>query len=186
MPPSPTALFRFRIELADIDRSVYESLDFRVAQHPSEILPYLLTRVLAFALNSQDGLAFSTGGLSDPDAPAISLPSVRGGTELWIEIGNPSARKLHKASKAADKVRVYTYKNPEALVREVAEGDVHGAENIDLFSISNDFLETLAAWLQRENRWSLTNTEGSLTVAVDDNSVTSDLIRHQLASVSNR
>ena len=54
-------LYRFLIELSDIDRSVYKSLDFRVAQHPSEIAPYLLSRVLAYALSYQEGLEFASG-----------------------------------------------------------------------------------------------------------------------------
>jgi uncharacterized protein YaeQ len=65
-----STLYRFRIDLSDVDRGVYETLDFRIAQHPSETTTYLLTRVLAYALNTQPGLEFSSGGLSDPDAPA--------------------------------------------------------------------------------------------------------------------
>lgn len=161
---SPTALFRFRIEFADIDRGVYESLDFRVAQHPSENLPYLLTRVLAFALNAGQNLAFSAGGLSDPDAPCMSAPSDRGGTALWIEVGNPSARKLHKASKASQKVKVYTYKNADTLMRDLEAEGVHNLPGIDLFQFSSDFLTGLSNVLQKDNRWSLTSHDGGLNV----------------------
>lgn len=161
---SPTALFRFRIELADIDRGVYESLDFRVAQHPSENLPYLLTRVLAFALNAGQELAFSAGGLSDPDEPCMSAPAARGGTALWIEIGNPSARKLHKASKASEKVKVYTYKNADTLLRDLEAEGVHGLAGIDIFQLSSDFLTGLSKALQKDNRWSLTSHDGGLNV----------------------
>ena len=38
------------IELADIDRGVYTTLDLRVARHPSETEEFLLTRVLAYCL----------------------------------------------------------------------------------------------------------------------------------------
>ena len=38
---------RFQIDLSDVDRGVYEALDLRVARHPSESVPYLLTRTLA-------------------------------------------------------------------------------------------------------------------------------------------
>ncbi len=46
-----TVLYRFRLHLSDVDRSVYEELDFRLALHPSESLAFLLTRMLAYALN---------------------------------------------------------------------------------------------------------------------------------------
>lgn len=161
---APTALFRFRIELADIDRDVYESLDFRVAQHPSETLPYLLTRVFAFALNAGQDLAFSAEGLSDPDVPCMSAPGARGGTALWIEVGNPSARKLHKASKASEKVKVYTYKNTDALMRDLEAEGVHNLSSINFFQFGSDFLNGLAKNLQKDNRWSLTSHDGGLTV----------------------
>ena len=107
-----TTLFRFRIELSDVERNVYTTLDFRVAMHPSETPLYLMTRVLAYALNSgEEGLQrleFSPGGLSNPDAPSIQVLSPTGTSLLWIEIGNPSARKLHRAAKASRRVRVYT------------------------------------------------------------------------------
>ncbi len=110
-----TVLYRFQIELSDIDRSVYESLDFRIAQHPSETAPFLLTRVLAFALCYEQNLEFSPAGLGDPDVPALSSKGLNGVTNLWIEIGNASARKLHKASKSAKEVKVFTYKKSRSL-----------------------------------------------------------------------
>src|SRR5258707_1232333 len=91
-------LYRFRIELSDVDRGVYQPLDFRVAMHPSESPLFLVTRILAFALNTQEGLEFTPTGLSDPDEPCLRIANPRGGLSLWIEIGNPSARKLHKAA----------------------------------------------------------------------------------------
>ena len=51
----------FEIELADVDRGVYESLSLKVARHPSETEDFLLTRVLAYCLEYADGIAFSRG-----------------------------------------------------------------------------------------------------------------------------
>ena len=65
-------IHRFEIQLADVDRGVYVDLDLRVARHPSEDVPYLLTRVLALTLEHKEGLAFSKG-LSEADEPALWL-----------------------------------------------------------------------------------------------------------------
>ena len=54
-----------------MDRGVYESLELRVARHPSESEEFLCARVLAFCLEQREGLAwtqhhdvgFSTMGL---------------------------------------------------------------------------------------------------------------------------
>lgn len=63
---SLATIYRFHLDLSDIDRSIYEKLDLRLALHPSESIPYLLTRLIAFALNVEPSLKFSKG-LSDPD-----------------------------------------------------------------------------------------------------------------------
>ena len=65
-------IYNIDIDLADADRQVYETLALRVARHPSESEAYLLTRVLAYALEYTEGIAFSRG-LSEPDEPAITI-----------------------------------------------------------------------------------------------------------------
>ncbi|MFL5783264.1 MAG: YaeQ family protein [Bacteriovoracaceae bacterium] len=174
-----TTLYRFHIELSDIERAVYDSLDFRVAQHPSEGLHYMLTRVLAFALNSQEDLAFASAGLSDPDVAAISIPDVNGGFRLQIEIGNPSAKKLHKAMKVSRFVKVYTYKNPELMMKEVRDEKIHRAEEIEFFSISPAFIEELIPLLKKDNRWDMVINEGVMTIQAGENSVSGEVLGHR-------
>lgn len=174
----PSTLFRFRIDLSDVDRGVYERLDFRVAMHPSEIPVYLVTRVLAYALNFQDGLEFHPGGLSDPEEPCLRITDPRGGFLLWIEIGSPSAKKLHKAAKIAETVRVYTYKNPQNLLNEIASERVHRADELEVYSLHPKFLEDLAARLERDNEWTLIHTEGALSLDIDGRSLSGELLRH--------
>lgn len=170
-----THLYRFKIELADISRAVYATLDFRVAQHPSESLEYLLTRVLAYTLNYREGLNFSAEGLHNPDEPCLRIASSFGGDLLWIEIGNPSAKKLHKASKASKKVKVYTYKNPKPLIEDMQNNNVHRSEDIEIYAIPSAFLEKLAALMSRESQWMVTHNEGSLMVVSDDVTVEGEL-----------
>jgi uncharacterized protein YaeQ len=157
-------LYRFQIELSDIDRGVYETLDFRVSQHPSETAPYLLTRVLAYALSYQKELEFSPSGLSDPDTPALKAIGKNGGIDLWVEIGNPSARKLHKAGKSAKQVVVYTYKSAEVLFNDINANDIHRKEDLIVYSLSADFLLILESRLEKNNRWSLLLQQGQLDV----------------------
>jgi uncharacterized protein YaeQ len=176
-------LYRFRIDVSDIDRGVYEALDFRAALHPSEAPIYLVTRILAFALNTQEGLEFSVGGLSDPDAPALKVDDPQGGVKLWIEIGNPSARKLHKAAKASGEVKVYTYKDPAHILKDIAHEKVHEAERLKIFSFSQGFLERLVQGLEKDNAWTLFSNEGSLVVNFGSGQVAqSELLAHPVSS----
>src|SRR5437868_11046191 len=115
---------KFEIALADSDRGVYDDLELRVAQHPSESERYLVARVLARALEHAEGLEFSKGGVSDDDEPALIQRDLRGELVAWIEIGSPSPDRLHKATKAAPRVVVYTWKSPEQLVKAIRERGV--------------------------------------------------------------
>jgi uncharacterized protein YaeQ len=54
-------IYNFEIELADSDRHVYESLNLRLARHPSESEDYLVTRLLAYLLEYAEGIEFSRG-----------------------------------------------------------------------------------------------------------------------------
>src|SRR5579859_6171043 len=86
-----STLYRFTIDLSDVDRNLYQTLEFRAAMHPSESLPFFVTRVLAYILNYQEGLEFS-GGISTPDEPPIRIVGLTGNLDLWIDIGNPTSK----------------------------------------------------------------------------------------------
>jgi uncharacterized protein YaeQ len=174
----PSTLLRFQIDLSDIDRSIYKPFDFRMAKHPSESDAYLLTRLFAFLLNDREGLEFSPGGLSDPEAPALSAAAPHGEILLWIEIANPSARKLHKASKTARQVKVYTYKDVGPLLEEIRNGKVHKAETLEIYSLDPGFLEALASRLERTNKWGVVQQDGSVTVSIGDWSASTELVKH--------
>lgn len=173
-------LFRFHIELSDVDRGIYEPLDFRAALHPSETARYLLTRVIAYALCFQEGIEFAPGGISDTEEPAIRVKSLDGRTLEWIEIGNPSTKKLHKATKSSPIVKVFAHKDPSPLVQELANGEVHRAREIEIYGLENIFLNELEPLLTRDNKWSLIHTEGSLTITLNDKSVQGELRRFKV------
>lgn len=177
----PSKLYRFKIELSDMEKGSYESLDFRVAQHPSESLTYMLTRVFAYALSYEEGIEYSPGGLSDPDGPCIRVLNMGGSPKVWIEIGNPSARKIHRASKAADKVKIYTYKDPQVLLNELNSETIHRKDELEIFSISSKFLDELEKHTQKDNKWTVMNMDGSLMVNGEGFDLQCDIKRHQLA-----
>lgn len=173
-------LYQFKIELSDIDRATYASLDFKVAQHPSETAPFLLTRVLAYVLNFQDQLDFSPAGLADPDAPALLKKDLRGETEIWIEIGNTSARKLHKATKSTKTVMVYTYKNVNVLVEEINKNAVHRADEIQIYAIDPQFLNDIEKTLTKNNRWSLLHQQGQIDLGIGEKTFSTTIQRKLL------
>src|SRR5262245_55457841 len=119
-------LYTLRVTLNDADRGVYETLELRITRHPSETLQYMLTRTLADCLFWEPEIAFSKG-LSTTDEPAVWVKNLEGRVALWIDVGHPSAERLHKASKAAGRVVVCTAQDPAALARDMAGARIHRA-----------------------------------------------------------
>lgn len=173
-------MYRFEIELSDVDRGVYQQLELRVAQHPSEAQRYMLARVIAYCLSWEEGIAF-TRGLAVADEPAIWVKDLQGTTQAWIEIGNPSADRLHKASKAVARVSVFCHGDVEALKKAVRAQRVHRADAIELHALDAAFLDQLAATLERSNTWTLTRSEGELYVSAKGTTFTTRLEPHSFA-----
>lgn len=155
---------RFEIALADSDRGVYEQLDLRVAQHPSESDRYLIARVVARALEHAEGVEFSRGLAAD-DEPALWQRDLRGDLQAWIEVGAPTTERLHRASKQAARVAIYGWRQLEALAADLAERAVHRAEHIEIFALDGEFLDAVAAGLDRNNRWDLSVAGGTVYLA---------------------
>jgi uncharacterized protein YaeQ len=158
-------IYTLEIELADADREVYESLELRAARHPSESEEYFVTRVLAYVLEYTEGIAFSRG-ISDPDEPAITIRDLTGAITTWIEVGAPDAARLHKASKAASRVVVYTHKDPQQLLRNLAGEKIHRAESIQLYAVDRALVRDLAAKLERRMAFSMSVAEQTIYLSI--------------------
>jgi uncharacterized protein YaeQ len=158
-------VYNFDVELADTDRGVYESLALRVARHPSESEEHLVARLLAYLLEFVDGIAFSRG-ISDPDEPAIAVRDPTGAIATWIDIGTPDAARLHRASKAASRVVVYTHKDPRQYLNRLAGEKIHRADALELYAIDRALVSALVARLDRRVAFSVSIAERELYVAI--------------------
>jgi uncharacterized protein YaeQ len=160
------------LDLTDHDRGVYESLSLRVARHPSESDEYLVTRLLAYALEYREGLAFSTGGLSTPDEPAMLVRDLTGATQGWIEIGWPDAERLHRAAKASPRVAVYPHKDATQWLRRLEGQRIHRASEIVVRAIDAPLIAALRQRLERRMAFGVAVSDGELFVSIGDDTLT--------------
>jgi len=167
-------VYNFEVQLSDVDRGVYETLVLRAARQPSETAEYLLTRVLAYCLEYREGLAF-TAGLAEPDEPAMAVRDLTGALLTWIDIGAPDAARLHKASKAAARVVVYTHKDPATLLRQLAEAHIHRAEALEIYAVDRALLAALAERLERRMVLSLAVADRHLFVTLGETTMSGDV-----------
>jgi uncharacterized protein YaeQ len=161
------SMHHVEISLSDVDRGIYESLDLRIAQHPSESMRYMLTRTLAYCLSYESGIAFSKGGLSSTDEPPVSIKDPTGIFLAWIDVGSPSAERLHKASKAARRVAIFTSADLNLLRKEASTKAIHKVEAIEVFWFDSKFLDAIESKMQRNTTWDVTRNDGQLYVGID-------------------
>jgi uncharacterized protein YaeQ len=169
-------IFVFDIDLADSDRQVYDQLSLRLARHPSESDEFLIARVLAYCLEYTDGIEFSRG-LCDADEPAIAVRELTGELRAWIDVGTPSAERLHRASKAADRVVVYVHKEPRQWLRQLEGAVIHRRGALVIHTFDPAFVAALVARLERRLSFALSVAEGDVFIAFADATITGKVQR---------
>jgi uncharacterized protein YaeQ len=160
-----STLYVFDIDLALNDRGVYETLSLRVARHPSESEEYLVTRVLAYCCEYRTGIEFSSGGLSEPDDPAIAVRDLTGRMQTWIDIGTPAADRLHRASKAAARVAVYQHRDAPQWLEGLRAARMHRANALEIYTLDRQLVTALVETLDRRMSLAVSLSDAELMVA---------------------
>jgi uncharacterized protein YaeQ len=172
-------IYNLAIELADMDRGVYESLDLRVARQPSETTEYMLSRVLAYCLEYGEGIAF-TQGVAAGDEPAVWVRDLTGRVTAWIEVGLPDAERLHRGIKLAGRAAVYTHRDVDQLLGQLAGKKIHRAETIPIYALDRRFVDQLASAIERRTALALSVTERHLYVEASGAALDSALVEHRI------
>lgn len=175
-------MYHFQVTLSDVDRGVYEELDLRLARHPSETMRYLVTRALAYCLSYEEGIAFSKGGLSSAEEAPLSVHDRTGMLQAFIDIGYPSAERMHKASKSAPRVVLFSHMELELLQREASSRPIHRLEQIEVFRLEPEFLDLLAEKLGKNEKFELVRTDGQLYLTLRGETLNGSLTRGSLAA----
>jgi uncharacterized protein YaeQ len=174
-----STVYHFEVDVSDVDRNVYDVLDLRLARHPSETLHYLLTRTIAYCLFYQEGIGFARG-LSDADEPAVWVKDRQGNVTLWLDVGSPTAERLHRASKAAPRVVVFTHHDPQILLKQLRGRKIHRQDELEIFALSPRFLDSLAPAIERHTRLALVRSDGELYVTIAGRSISDRLTRYAI------
>ena len=173
-------LYQLTVDLSDVDRGVYETLDLRVARHPSESAEYMLARVLAYCLEYAPGVAF-TEGVSSGDEPAVVVRDLTGRLTAWIEVGLPSAERLHRGHKLAGRAAVYTHRDVRQWLGQVQGARIHRAGDIRVVAFDPPAIEAAAAALERRSAVTLSVVDAQLFLGIGEAQWTLPLVPTRLA-----
>ncbi|GAC1447397.1 MAG: YaeQ family protein [Desulfuromonadaceae bacterium] len=163
----PSTVYRVNIQLSDVDRGVYESLQATVARHPSETEERLVARLLAYALFFEPELTF-TKGIGSGDEPDLWLKGPDDRVLLWVEVGLPEADHLIKASRHAARVALIACGRALPRWEQQHLSKLEGVPNLSLICFDQDFINSLVFKLDRSINWSITITDGNLYLNVGD------------------
>lgn len=176
-------LYNLTIDLSDVDRNVYETLDLRVARQPSETAEFMTVRVLAYCLEYTEGISL-TQGVAAGDEPAVWVHDLTGQVQAWIEVGVPDAERIHRGSRTAERVAIYTHRDVEQFLNQLAGKKIHRAEEIPIFTFRRGFVEEVAARMERRANLSITVTGGQLYVTIGGDTMESPLLEYRIGQIS--
>lgn len=159
-------IYRAQLELSHVDRDVYCEQQLTIARHPSETLERMLMRVLAFGLRYEEGLEFGRG-VSATDEPDLWRREGDGRIIEWIEVGQPEARRLIKASRQSQHCQLFVFGEGATRWREAQLGDAKIPPNLGVARIDDGFIDAIAAGTDRQLRWSMTVAEGTIFLTAD-------------------
>jgi uncharacterized protein YaeQ len=129
-----------------------------------------------YLLEFAEGIEFSRG-VSSPDEPTIAIRDLTGALRTWIDIGTPDAERLHKASKIAGRVAVYTHKDPMQFLKQLAGKKIHNAEALELYAIDRAMVSALVDRLERRVAFTMSISGGELYVSIGEDHLTGSIVR---------
>lgn len=161
-------IFKAVLNIADLDRGVYLDANLTLARHPSETDLRLIVRLLAWALNAHDDLAF-TKGLCADDEPELWLKNLHGGIEHWIDVGLPDERRLKKGCNRSEQVTLYTYAGRAVdLWWQQNQALLNRQDNLRIVDFSEEELAPLVDLAERNMQWQVTISEGQVFINSGD------------------
>jgi len=164
-----STIYIVTIDLADMDRGVYESFELRVARHPSETGEFMLARILAYCLEYTDGIEM-TSGLSTGDEPALVVRDLTGRITAWIEVGLPACCPGAGA----------THRDVRQLLSRLEGEKIHRGDEMRIRAFDRGAMETIAALLDRRSSFSLNVAGGELHLSLGDQMFTVAMTEHRV------
>jgi uncharacterized protein YaeQ len=158
-----STIYKAGLQIADMDRHYYADHALTLACHPSETPERMMVRVLAFALNAHERLAFGKG-LSEVDDPDLGLTDLTGQIELWIEVGQPDEKAILKACSKADLVKIYPYASSANLWWKPLENKLTRARNLEVTAIDPASSQALGNMVQRSMQLQCTIQEREIWI----------------------
>ncbi len=135
----------------------------------------MLVRLVVFALHADENLSFGKG-LSSPDEPDIWQKDLTGQIEHWIDIGQPSEKRIRQACGKASTVSIYSFQKGAALPWfEEVNNSLERFKHLKIFLLENLDDKIAAKLLNRTMSLNFTIDQNQIQISDTSNHVVVDL-----------
>ena len=171
-------IYKAELQIVDMDRNVYADHALTIARHPSETDERMMARVLAYALNAQEGIAF-TKGLFDVDEPEVWVKSLTDEITLWIDLGQPDEARIRRACSRAEQVVVLCYSSSCDVWWKQIASKLTRLTNLTVLQLPAETSQALAQLAERTMRLQCMVQDGEIWINSDKGNVPVELTRLQ-------
>ena len=139
-----TRICKARLSIADIDRHYYQSHKLTLAQQSTETIQQSMLRLVAYIYNANEGLKLRKQQWKK-DQPELIEQSINDEINLWIDLGQPSFKRIKKACRLSKKVIIYTNKQSHNNNWwDKNKGKLNHFDNLNVYSINAVDIEKLS------------------------------------------
>jgi uncharacterized protein YaeQ len=97
-------------------------------------------------------------------------------------VGLPDAARLHRASKRAGSVAVYTHRDVRQLLAQLAGEKIHRAGDIRIRAFDRGAIEEVARLIERRTSFALSVSHGELHLSFGDRILMMAMAEHRIAA----
>ena len=166
------------LQIADMERNYYKDHALTIARHPSENDERMMVRLLAFALNAHDRLAFGSS-IGNDEEPDLWQKDLTGAIEVWIDVGLPDEKRVRRACGRAGRVFVYSYGRGADLWWKQAGVSLSRSANLSVVHLPQDAVQAIAKLAARNMRLNCTIQDEQIWLA-DENDTVQLEVMHRL------
>ena len=163
-------IFRAGLQVADMERNYYADHALTLARHPSETDERMMVRVLAFALNAHEALAFGQS-IGNDEEPDLWQKDLTGSIHLWIDVGLPDEKRIRRACGRSKSVIVYAYGRGFDLWWKQSKGSLERSGNLRVVYLPSSATQSLAKLATRTMELNCTIQDGQVWLADGNESV---------------
>lgn len=169
---STSTVIKVDLEIADMDRNYYRGHRHTLARHPDETDQRLIVRILAFALNASDSLAFSRNPKPEDGEPELADKDLTGDINLWVSLGMPDEKRLRRASNQSKQVQHFAYDCEKVpLWWQQNKNALSRVQNLRVWQLAEPEISATAPLISRNMKLQCNITDGQMWLSNNSHSV---------------